>query len=218
MGWIKEIKRVNRWRNYSQFGEESYLDYIFKNIGTTNKYFVDLGAWDGEHLSNTKFFALKGWRGLLVDGKDFPGVYRSFITKENILETLQVNKVPAEFDLLSLDIDGNDYWILDEVLGKHKPRVIISEYNAEHPVNESKTIAYDPSFAFDNYSDYYGYTYAAGKKLAEKHGYTIIWQNSHLNLFYLRNDLVTEQPEYTIEQYRWWGGVNPNLCDKWVTI
>jgi hypothetical protein len=139
----------------------------------------------------------------------------SFITKENIINILEVNNVPKEFDLLSIDIDGNDYWILREVLGSYSPRVIISEFNSEHPLQESKTIEYDPDFRFDNFSDYYGYTFGAGEKLAKEFGYTIIFQKSNLNLFYLRNDLVNETPDFKKEMYRHWGG---KTNKKWVEV
>lgn len=215
MGWISEIRRTKVWKKYSQNGEEAYLEFVLKNIGTTNKHFVDLGAWDGIHLSNTKFLSDLGWTGFLVDGKDFPNVFKSFITKENILETLSINNTHKDFDLLSIDLDGNDWWILDKVLSEYKPRLIISEFNAEHPLEQSKTIEYDPLFCFDNFSDYYGYTYGAGVKLAEKFGYTIIFQNSDLNLYYLRNDLVNETPEFTKKVHRWWGGVTDK---KWVEV
>ena len=134
---------------------------------------------------------------------------------QHILETLQVLNTPIEFDLLAIDIDGNDYWILKEVLSKHKPRVIVSEFNSEHPLEQSKTIEYDPKFTFDNFSDYYGYTYGAGEKLAKEFGYTIIYQQSNMNLFYLRNDLVTEQPEFKKELFRHWNGVSNK---KWIEI
>lgn len=212
--WIKEIKNQAQKIKYSQNGEEYLLKYIFENIGSTNKQFVDLGAWDGKHLSNTRIFTEMGWKGLLVDGKEFPGVVQSFITKENIFKTLIDHNVPLDFDLLSIDIDGNDYWILNEILQEFRPRVIVSEFNSEHPPTESKTIEYDPTFEFQP-TDYYGYTFGAGQKLAEKFGYTIIWQQSNMNLFYLRNDLVIETPEYTVEQHRHWNKVS-NL--KWINI
>lgn len=215
MGWIKEIGKQEQQIKYSQNGEEYRLRYIFAHAGARNKFFVDLGAWDGQHLSNTKLFAEEMlWNGLLVDGKNFPGVYKSFITKENIIETLQKHNVPVDFDLLSIDLDGNDYWILREILQHYKPAVIVSEFNSEHPLTESKTIEYDPGFVF-RASDYYGYTYGAGQKLAKEFGYTIIYQQSDMNLFYLRNDLVTEEPEFNVAMFRHWNEVSDK---KWIEI
>lgn len=214
MSWIKEIKNQPQRIGMCQNGESYRLKYIFDNIGTTNKYLVDIGAWDGKHLSNTRLFMGNGWNGLLIDGKDFPGIYKAFVTQENIIQILQDNNVPKEFDLLSIDIDGNDYWILKKVLDKYSPRVIVSEFNSEHPLNESKTIEYDPNFVFVP-SDYYGYTYGAGVKLAKEYGYTIIYQQSNLNLFYLRNDLVTDTPDFQVQMYRHW---NIKSDKQWVNV
>jgi hypothetical protein len=214
MGWIKEIKNQPRYPGFCQNGESDILKYIFNNIGLTNKFLVDIGAWDGTHLSNTKAFMDTGWNGLLVDAKDFPGVFHSFVTVENITEILTSNNVPKEFDLLSLDIDGNDYWILKKILQDYRPRVIVSEYNSEHPLSESKTIEYDPKFAFDA-TDYYGYTYGAGLKLAKEFGYTVVYQISDTNLFYLRNDIVNEEPEFDVKQFRHW---NKESLKQWITI
>lgn len=214
VNWIKNIKNQPQKIKYSQNGEEHVLKYIFDNIGTTNQFLVDLGAWDGIHISNTKIFRDKGWRSILVDAKDFPGIYKSFITVENITETLSKNNVPKDFDLLSIDLDGNDYWVLKEVLKHYSPRVIVSEFNSEHPLEESKAIEYDPKFIFKA-DDYYGYTYGAGLKLAKEFGYTIIFQSSNLNLYYLRNDLVTAEPDFNIEMFRHWNKVSNK---KWITI
>lgn len=205
MDWINHIIDQNLTGNkYSQYGEEIYLDFIFKNIGTTNKHLVDIGANDGKWLSNTRRFIESGWTGLLIDGKEFEGVKKHFVTKENILFILERYKTPIEFDLLSIDIDGNDYWILQKILSVYRPRVIISEYNAEHL--DCKTIKYDPNFQF-KMDDYYGYTFKAGQKLAEKTGYKVIFQNSNLNLYYLRADLYKwDYPVQVREElHRWWG-------------
>jgi hypothetical protein len=219
MGWIKEIGKQEQKIKYSQNGEEYRLEWIFDHIGTTTKVFVDIGAWNGEHLSNTKLFREKGWLGVLIDGNDYPGIYKSFVMKYNILETLSKFNVPIEFDLLSIDIDGNDYWILKEILKYHKPRVIVSEFNSEFPPTESKTIEYDPDFVFGYHQgkpdDYYGYTFGAGKKLAKRFCYTIVYHQSDLNLFYLRNDLVTEEPEFEVKEYRHW---NVKSDKKWIEI
>lgn len=217
MNWIKEIPRVKVWKKYSQYGEESYLDFIFKNIGTTNKFFIDLGAWDGQHLSNTKYFAEKKWEGLLIDGKDFPNVKNHFVTRENVLTVLKKYNTPTEPDLLSLDIDGNDYWILKKILSKFKPRVIISEYNSEHI--GSKTIKYNPDFVFWP-CHYYGYTFDAGVKLADEFGYKVVFQNSSLNMYYVRKDIVGEVEHIANPGiHKWWGKPdNMTIKEEWVNV
>lgn len=205
MDWINHIIDQNLTGNqYSQYGEEIYLDFIFKNIGTTNKHLVDIGANDGKWLSNTRRLMESGWTGLLIDGKEFPGVKKHFVTKENVLFLLERYETPKEFDLLSIDIDGNDYWILEKILSVYRPRLIISEYNSEH--TDCKAIKYDPNFQF-KMDDHYGYTFKAGVKLSEKSGYKVIFQNADLNMYYLRSDLYTWSYPLQVknEYHRWWG-------------
>lgn len=214
--WIDYIGGALKPVIYSQYGEEHYIRYILNQVGETNKHFVDIGANDGTYLSNTKLLSEQGWNGLLIEGKEFPLTKQHFVTKENILEILESYNTPIEFDLLSIDIDGNDYWVLQEILTKYKPRLIVSEYNAEHNPQESKAIEYNPDFVFKA-NDYYGYTLEAGKKLAAKCGYTIIFTNSCLNAYYLRNDLVPKGVEInpTNEQHAWWGN---HSNEKWIEI
>jgi len=221
--WIDEIKN-HQWSKYSQYGEEGYLRFIFKKIGVTNKFLVDLGANDGKYLSNTRIFLNEGWGGVLIEGRQFPGIHQHFITAENINELLEKYGVPSEFDLLSIDLDGNDFWILRNLLTKYRPRLIVSEYNSEF--DDSRTIEYDPAFSFGA-TDYYGYTFGAGLKLAEEFGYRVIFQNANLNMYYLRKDLL-ENPEMEIDVphpvAEWWrlnnGEYHGKVDDrkKWVMI
>lgn len=216
--WIKDLKNVIPKGNYSQYGEEAFIDFIFKNIGVKSKHFVDIGANDGVWFSNTRNLINLGWKGLMIDGgHENELVKKHFVTKENIIDLLDLYNTPIEFDLLSLDIDGNDYWVLQEILSKYKPRVIISEYNAELPIGESKTIEYDPKFTFKS-DIYYGYTFEAGKKLAEANGYKIIHQHGALNLFYIRLDELNEPSKEIYvkhEQHDWWKN---KTNKKWINI
>jgi hypothetical protein len=218
MSWIRNIAKVKPKSVYSQYGEDAFIEYIFANIGLKSKHFVDIGAHDGTFLSNTRALREKGWTGLMVDGShENEFVKKHFITVENVLDILDSYNTPIEFDLLSIDIDGNDFWVLQKILTKYKPRVIISEYNAEHDWSESKAIVYDPNFVFAE-NDYYGYTFRAGMKLADQNGYRVIHQHSALNLFYLRKDEIAD-PEMRIDveysKHKWWG--NPT-SKEWVTI
>ncbi len=211
--WTDDIIKVSLEGNkYSQYGEECYLDFIFQQIGTTNKHLVDIGANNGKWLSNTREFMERGWTGLLIDGQKHVGIQRHFITQENVLSILGQYNTPMEFDLLSIDIDGNDYWILDKILSIYRPRVIISEFNAEH--TDCKSIKYNPNFTFGE-TDYYGYTFKAGQKLAENNGYKIIFKNSELNLYYLRKDLLTHGVQVEGVYHRWWGTKGTG---EWVEI
>jgi hypothetical protein len=113
------------------------------------------------------------------------------ITAENINHLLQKYNVPREFDLLSVDIDSNNYWVWKSIEG-YSPRVVLIEYNACIPVNESKTIRYDPNAVWDH-TDYFGTSLLALSKLGKLKGYTLVaCDNRGVNAFFIRDDLLDD--------------------------
>jgi Methyltransferase FkbM domain len=134
----------------SQNGEDGLLEEIFRRIGEKNRWCFEVGAWDGKHLSNTHvFWRERGWSAVLVECNDesFAGLKRN--TQEfpdvralhrrvmpagsDSLDTiLQEAGAPRDIDLVSIDIDGNDYYML-ESLQAFMPRVIIIEHNPTIP-------------------------------------------------------------------------------------
>lgn len=192
--WVFGIKNVNTViKRYAQFGEEAIFDYIFDNIGTVNKYLVDFGASSlNMGLSNSKYLLEKGWNGLLMDGKSDGNslIKEEFITAENICSLFQKYLTPKEFDLLSIDIDGNDIWVLEQILkGGYRPRVIINEFNGCIPVGINKTIKYNPSHTWGE-NDYYGGSFEAFKILCGKFDYTLVCQVATTNMIFVRGDIV----------------------------
>ena len=188
MNWVKEIKN-HTFKKYSQCGEEGYLNFIFDNIDVKNNFCVEFGAGDGEHLSNTKYFRELGWRSLLIDSQESEDekIYQSKITKDNIVGIFEKFGVPNNFDLLSIDIDGNDYWVLEEILSKYNPRVIIAEFNAS--ITESLAIEYNENHEWKG-NNYFGFSLEAGKVLAKKYGYEVIFQNDDLNMYLVKKELL----------------------------
>lgn len=178
-------------REYSQNGEDGIIHAIFSKIGTTNKFFVEFGVEDGMEC-NARYLEKKGnWHGLMMDGN--PGsqssVKKEYITAENIEALFAKYRVPAEFDLLSIDIDGNDYWVWKAVRN-FRPRVVIVEYNAHIPPGEARTIPYQADFVWDS-TDYYGASLALLAKLGREKGYTLICTDKNgVNAFFVRDDLV----------------------------
>lgn len=194
LAWVNGIKNVTTAvKRYAQFGEEAIFDYIFQNIGETNRYLVDFGASSlNAGLSNSKYLLDKGWKGLLMDGKSDgnPLIKEEFITAENICQLFEKYETPKEFDLLSIDIDGNDVWVLESILkGGYKPRVIINEFNGCIPVGVNKTIKYNPSHAWGE-NDYYGGSFEAFKILLNKFDYTLVHQVATTNMIFVRGDIV----------------------------
>jgi hypothetical protein len=203
--WIKQINTIPRPdRNtegiYSQFSEEYIWDFMFKNIGTTNKYLVDFGASElGLGYSNNKYLLEKGWDGLLMDGNPPQNsrIKKEFITQENIVSLFKRYNVPLEFDFLSIDIDGNDYWVLKKILEKFSPRIICAEFNGTIPIGESKAMKYNPNHNWGN-NDYYGFSFEAGKKLGHEFDYSVVFQLHSTNMYYVRKDLIDWQDDFGI--------------------
>jgi hypothetical protein len=193
MNWINELYTIPKWKKYSQCHEECYLEHILKNIDQKNKFIVELGAGDGYTLSNTRHFIEQGYKALLIDG-DSRGcveVKQHFILRENILALLKNYKVPKAFDLFCIDLDGNDIWILDEVLSEYKPSVIIAEFNPIWGKGDCVSIKYNPEHTWGD-DDFYGFSFDAGVKLAESWGYNCIFQNDNLNMYFVENGVLAK--------------------------
>lgn len=203
--WVADLKNIIPLpKVYAQFEEESIIGFIFNNIGVVNRYYVEFGAGNGKHLSNTALLKERySWNGLQMDsdngGND--DVKKEFITQENILQLFAKYNVPKEFDLLSIDIDGSDGYVLEEILSKYSIRLIVMEINGTIPLGISKTIKYNPAHVWGA-DDYYGLSISAAIKLGEKYGYKAIHQNNSTNLYLLRKDLLVN-PDIAIDlQFR----------------
>lgn len=190
-----------RKRIYSQTIEDGIIEGIFDNIGVTNKYFVEFGAWDGVNLSNTANLRInEKWEGLLLEGNKEKAdkldyIKHAFLTAENINEHFKTYNVPKVFDLLSIDLDGNDYWIwkaIDE--NKFRARVVVVEFNSSLPnQRDSIAIKYSPELNTTIPSvNYYGASIAAFKKLGESKGYSLIFRVNNHNLFFVDTNLLHE--------------------------
>lgn len=174
---------------YSQFGEDGILEAIFDRIGTGNKRFVEFGVEDGAEC-NTRRLKELGWSGLWMDGAgDGQEVQREFVTAENINALFEKYQVPFEFDLLSIDIDGNDLWVWRSLDARYRPRVVVIEYNATISPSLNRTVAYDPEFVWDK-TDYFGASLRALDELARRKGYGLVCCNKMgVNAFFLREDV-----------------------------
>jgi hypothetical protein len=190
----KKIHNLNMFerRITSQNWEDGIIHAIFEMIGTTNKYYVEFGAEDGTECNTRYVREHNGWSGLLMDGgHECPsiGLQKEFITAENIELMFAKYNVPKHFDLLSIDIDGNDYWVWNAVT-HYDPRVVVIEYNACLPYAPPRTIPYDTAFQWDK-TDYYGASLSALVSLGIRKGYTLVATDSRgVNAFFIKNDLA----------------------------
>jgi len=202
---------------YSQNGEDGVLQAIFAAVGVTNKYFVEFGCEQATEC-NCAYLLEQGWKGLFMDGGGISHnpravVHKEFITAENINALFRKYAVPDAIDLLSLDIDGNDYWVWKEITCR--PRVIVIEYNGHFPPPLRRTIIYDPKFRW-NGSDYFGGSLQAMKELGEQKGYTLVYcESTGGNAFFIAKDVlpasfvpkpieaIFRPPNYLNRGWRW---------------
>lgn len=183
---------------YSQMGEDGVIEAIFRLIGTDSKYYVEFGAWDGKFLSNTKLLRVRHkWKGLLLDSDhQNPSInlHKAFITAENINDLFKKHRVPKNLDLLSIDIDFNDFYIWKALDNSYRPRVIVIEYNSAHLPHEDKVVLYDPHYTWDR-TDYFGASILAYANLGKSKGYTLVYaEQKGVNLFFVRTDLLENRP------------------------
>jgi hypothetical protein len=193
---------------FSQWGDDGIIQYLIQNMDIKNKTFVEFGV-ENYTESNTKFLLMNNnWSGLIIDGsKEHMDFVRSsnlfwkydlqvvdkFITKDNINEIIKSAGFHEEVGILSVDIDGNDYWVWDAI-DCIKPAIVISEYNSVFGLDNPWTVPYDSSFYrtkahFSNL--YYGVSITSLYSLAEKKGYKFVGTNSNgNNAYFVRNDKV----------------------------
>jgi hypothetical protein len=219
LNWINEIKTLKGNNLQSQFSEDIIISHIFKNIGTTNKYFVDLGAgaYDGK-MSNTRTLKSNGWDGFGVDCANITDdwIIKEFVKPENVCQILASQNTPLEFDFLNLDLDSSDYWVLQNVLKQYSPQLICTEFNATLMPDIPVALEYEDGYTWDS-TNKYGYSYAAGKKLLEQHGYVIIFNLHDTNIFAIKCELIKELQFPTIGAKR--NIYHPiNNDAKWIAV
>jgi hypothetical protein len=165
------------------------LHSIFEKVGTTSRFLVDIGANNGYASSNTRIFLNKGWRGLMFDS-DCRGnseVIEARITPDNIETTLSDYGCPTHIDLLSIDIDGQDYYVW-QAIQKIKPRVVCIEYNAHFTHDERVVMARDDTHEWDG-SFSYGASLKALVELAGVKGYDLVGEVDNLDVIFARKGL-----------------------------
>lgn len=193
------------YKVYSQNDEDGIIQEIFKRIGITNKVFVEFGVGDGLE-SNSHYLLHKDWSGLWIDGNTdsiskikntFNSVIQSgylkvkcaFITKENINSLIEDAGIKGEIDLLSIDIDGNDYYVWESI-NVVQPRVVVIEYNGKFPPDYFWKMAYNQDHVWDG-SDLHGASLKAYEILGKKLGYQLVGTNvGGVNAFFVRNNLT----------------------------
>jgi hypothetical protein len=197
-------------KDYSQFGEQVIIAEILDRLKIGHGWFIDLGSSDGMTDSNTFELVRQGWCGLMVEASRqrfsqaitnlalYPKV--TLVQKRITCEpgarlddfaaaaylTLDSNLDQTEPDLLSIDVDGNDYWIWKAT--ELKAKIVVIEYNSSFGPSESKSIKYEPGFEWEG-DGYHGASARALELLGISKGYTMVACTT-ANLFFVRNDLA----------------------------
>lgn len=180
---------------YSQWGEDGIIEKIFSIIGTSSKIAVEFGAADGFALSNTAHLWTSdpSWKAYLIESNPnsvaslrqnvakYPcvAIHRSVgVSSEDCLESiLKEYGVGSNIDILSIDIDGNDYYIF-ESLSSLKPRLIICEYNPTIPAHID---------LYATYNNYMGCSVAALQRIGKSKGYSLV-SITETNCFFVKDD------------------------------
>jgi hypothetical protein len=205
----KEVTLASHeFRAFSQWGEDGIIQYLIQHVDIPREIFVEFGVQDYTE-SNTRFLLTNNnWAGLVIDGEkeyiDFiknDQIYwqhnlkavHGFITRNNINELIAENGINGEIGLLSIDIDGNDYWVW-EAINIINPAIVITEYNHRFGLDKAVSIPYNEHFTREkaHYSMiYYGASLKALYLLGQRKGYVFVGCNSAgNNAFFIRKDLL----------------------------
>jgi hypothetical protein len=205
---------------YSQWGEDGILDHVISRVWIPNRVFVEFGVETYTEANTLFLLKHRQWRGLIIDGspaniasvRSGQVFWRydlatdcSFITRENINEILARNGIVGDIGLLSVDIDGNDYWVWESISGI-SPRLIVAEYNSLFGSTAAITTPYKADFyrtAEHASNMYYGASITALTILARSRGYTLVAGNSAgNNIFFVRDDcLGSLEPQEPSQAY-----------------
>lgn len=215
---IYEDLHDSEFKVFSQFGDDGILQYLIHQVHPEEHTFIEFGVQSYEE-ANTRFLLMNdNWSGLIIDGDlqtmaalpkneiywryDLTAV-GAFITCENINHLFADNGYSGEIGLLSIDVDGNDYWIWAAIQAV-RPVIVTVEYNSVFGADHAITIPYDPDFhrAEAHASNlYWGASLRALCLLAEKKGYALVGCNSAgNNAHFVRKDKVGDIPVKTVVQ------------------
>ena len=186
--WFRRLQTKLPNRQFSNFGEQRIIDkYIERlKIRESSQTVVDIGAGDGIRSSNTYHLFSSGWTGvgIEVDKAKFERLNRTYrpfrgvsacnsmISPENVSEILRSYSIEPDFGLLSIDIDGNDYWVLDAILSKYRPRLLVAEYNEKIPPPVKFKVKFDPAFELRHH--FFGYSISKLDDLLQRYDYALL--------------------------------------------
>lgn len=233
--WIRDGKKTplneTGFRVFSQYEEDGILLYIFAVIGMQNKTFIEIGSDDGINSNCANLAFNFGYHGLFLDGNPkaikrgrkfyskypHPWMYAptftcAKVTAENINKLTADAGLEGDIDLLSVDIDGNDYWVW-KALDQVSPNVVVIETHVEFGMRNI-VVPYDPNYVFPGkHPVYHGASPKAMVKLAKEKGYRLVGANQlGFNFIFVKNGLGEEfLPEVEVESVL----QHPSVAESW---
>jgi hypothetical protein len=207
---LNRIYRETQPRTFSSLDEQSRIKEFTQSLENRKSWCVDIGAGDGVKGSNTFALFRDGWKGLAVeyDPQRFAMLARTYaslevdlakckVTPNSIVPLLQAHHVPTDFDVLSLDIDGYDYFVLEQFLDKFRPSVICTEINEKIPPPIKFAVRYDPHYSWAG-DHFYGQSISLLHQLCSTQNYSLV-ELHYNNAFLIPNELNTF-PALTAEE------------------
>lgn len=195
--------RSRKSEGFSRCGEDEILRRLITDLLPAGhpRSAVDIGAGDGMRWSNTYALFTQGWRGLGAEGdpakviklarayRNFPDVFacRAQVSPQTIVPLLQAYEIEKEFSVLSLDIDGNDYWVLRAMLSAFRPRLIVTEINEKIPPPIRFIVKYSSTFTLRHH--FFGFSIASLEDLCAEFDYSIV-ALEYNNAFLAANELA----------------------------
>lgn len=216
LGTLSDI-RTAEFKVFSQFGEDGIIQYLIRQarVPAQCRTFVEFGVESYEE-ANTRFLVLNdNWRGLIIDGSSYnmrrvrsSSIYWrhnlaavcAFVDADNINGILADSGFSGEIGLLSIDIDGNDYWVWEKI-DTVNPMIVVAEYNSVFGARHAVTVPYDEKFVRGRAHSshlYWGASLGALVQLGARKGYGFVGSNSAgNNAFFVRRDCLNGQPVLT---------------------
>jgi hypothetical protein len=199
---VCDLTRFER-RVLSQNGEDGVIAELLSRVGTSTRWFVEFGIGPGVEGNCVLLADVFGWSGLFIesDVDDFRSLeqkyatnervrtVRATVTPDNVDGLLSSNGAPRDIDILSIDIDGHDYWVW-RAIRSFKPRLVVIEYNSSLDPDSQLVKPLDASEPWDG-TTYYGASLGALCAVAKDQGYTFVHTDlCGVNAFFVRDDLV----------------------------
>ena len=209
---------------FSQNGEDGILEKIINCIPNIKKYYVEFGVEDCSECNSRYLREKYKWKGLLMDSgfsDESINLKKEFIKADNILQLFSKYNAPHRFGLLMIDVDYNDFYILNSILKDktYSADIIVLEYNGNIPYGEDKIVIYDPEYTWHyKKNKYFGCSFMSYKKLLDKYGYKIIYcDNNGVNLFAIKKSIIKKNKLFFLNQnkpellYKKFNPINKNL-------